>query len=328
MPQPDRVNRNPSEANRLASQQHGVLSYQQLTELGIDQNFINKQCRNGEWHRVCKTVWTVAGSPNTVQRQLWTAFLSKDQCFISGRSAAAIHQFSGFIQPRLPEITIPYSGDARSRVARVTRSQFFPTTRRVTLGGLEVAAPAETLFVVAQWVDPQRTNRITDDLLMRDPTALAEIQEIYLRYQGHRMRGMATLRPIILERSGQGYVPPESELEALAWRVFSEATIPEMQRQAPLPWAPGAGRVDLFVEAWKLIVELDGRTWHTKTEDFERDRSRDNAAVAAGFAVLRFTWEALTNDPARCVRTIEEFGRRSGYRAQSSNVHTNWNIAS
>lgn len=213
-------------------------------------------------------------------------------------------------------------------MARVTRSQFFSTTGRVTLDGLEVARPAETLFVIAQWVDRLRSARIADDLLMRDPAALAEMQEIYLRYQGHRMRGMATLRPIILERSGQGYVPPESELEALAWRVFGEARIPEMQRQTPLPWAPGAGRVDLFIEAWKLIIELDGRTWHTKTEDFERDRSRDNAAVAAGFAVLRFTWEALTNDPARCVRTIEEFGRRSDHRPQSSSVHPNWSIAS
>jgi very-short-patch-repair endonuclease len=257
-----------------------------------------------------RTVWVVAGSPDTIRRRLWIAFLSRDNCFISGRSAAAIHQFTGFVHPTRPEITIPYSGDGRSVVARVTRSQFFNTTERITVDDLTVASAPETLFTTAPWIGPRRTARVADDLVMRDGENLARMQEIYLRYQGHRMRGMATLRPIILARSRHGYVPSESELETLAWEILEGGNIPDLVRQAPLPWAPTAGRVDLFVPTWRLIIELDGRTWHTKTEDFEADRLRDNAAAAAGYAVMRFTWDALTTDPDQCLRTVEAFGKR------------------
>ena len=254
--------------------------------------------------------------------------LSRNDCFISGRSAAAIHEFSGFVHPAMPEITIPFTGDGRSRTARVTRSQFFNTTARVTIDGLAVATAPETVFVTAAWVSPRRSERIVDDLILRDRETLGELQNIYLRYQGHRMRGMATMRPIILERSVHGYVPTESELEAVAWETFAEAGIPGLVRQSPLPWAPTAGRVDLYVPDWRLIIELDGRMWHSKTEDFERDRARDNAATAAGYGVLRFTWDALTSDPAYCLRTVLAFGSRVPGQSTMTSPHPGWTMAS
>jgi len=126
--------------SQLASRQHGVLSFQQLGDLGIQRSFITRRCVSGEWTAKSRTVWVVAGSPDTIRRRLWIAFLSRDNCFISGRSAAAIHQFTGFVHPTRPEITIPYSGDGRSVVARVTRSQFFNTTERITADDLTVAS--------------------------------------------------------------------------------------------------------------------------------------------------------------------------------------------
>lgn len=312
---------------KLASKQHGVLSYQQLSELGIQKSFIASRCVSGEWIAKSRTIWIVAGSPDTTNRKLWIAFLSRYECFISGRSAAAIHQFSGFVHPAMPEITVPYTGDGRSRTARVTRSQFFNTTARISVDGLAVATAPETIFVTAPSISPRRTERIVDDLILRDQDALAELQNIYLRYQGHRMRGMATMRPIILERSAEGYVPTESELEAVAWETFAEAGIPGLARQSPLPWAPTAGRVDLYVPDWRLIIELDGRLWHSKTEDFERDRGRDNAATAAGYSVLRFTWEALTSQPANCLRTVQAFGSRFPRQPETSH-DPSWTIAS
>ncbi|MDH5503208.1 MAG: endonuclease domain-containing protein [Acidimicrobiia bacterium] len=311
----------------LASKQHGVLSYRQLTELGIQKSFIASRCTSGEWIAQSRTIWVVAGSPDTIHRRLWIAALSRDDCFISGRSAAAIHQFNRFVHPNMPEITIPYSGDGRSRTARVTRSQFFKTTAVLDIDGLPVATAPETVFVTAPWISPRRTARIVDDLVLRNPDALAELQDIYLRYQGHRMRGMATMRPIILEISAGGYVPTESELEAVAWEIFAEADLPGLARQAPLPWAPTAGRVDLYVPDWRLIIELDGRLWHSKTEDFERDRARDNAATAAGYNVLRFTWEALVSDPASCLRTVLAFGSRFQHQSATAG-DPGWTVAS
>ena len=49
----------------------------------------------------------------------------------------------------------------------------------------------------------------------------------------------------------------------------------------------GVGRVDLLVEG-RLIVELDGRTWHDDPAAFARDRRRDAAAAASRYRTLRF----------------------------------------
>ena len=50
--------------------------------------------------------------------------------------------------------------------------------------------------------------------------------------------------------------------------------------------------------AWALVIEADGRAWHTRVEDFERDRRRDAEAAAAGYLTLRFTHHQLTHEQA------------------------------
>lgn len=48
--------------------------------------------------------------------------------------------------------------------------------------------------------------------------------------------------------------------------------------------------------AWreaKLIVELDGFATHGTRKAFERDRKRDRRLQAAGWRVIRLTWQQL-----------------------------------
>lgn len=45
----------------------------------------------------------------------------------------------------------------------------------------------------------------------------------------------------------------------------------------------------------RLIVELDGREFHERR--FEEDREKDAVLVGAGFSVARVTWERLHGAP-------------------------------
>lgn len=54
----------------------------------------------------------------------------------------------------------------------------------------------------------------------------------------------------------------------------------------------------------RLIVEIDGFAFHSAGADFQRDRTRQNALVAAGWTVLRFTWADLTERPDHVVAVI------------------------
>ena len=90
-------------------------------------------------------------------------------------------------------------------------------------------------------------------------------------------------------------------------RVLRDARLDGAVRQANLPWRePGAGRVDFLFPEWKLIVEVDGRQWHTREQAFEQDRARDNAAAAAGWRVLRFTYRMVVDRPEECVAMIRQ----------------------
>jgi very-short-patch-repair endonuclease len=59
-----------------------------------------------------------------------------------------------------------------------------------------------------------------------------------------------------------------------------------------------------------MIVEADGRRWHTRQADFERDRRRDNAALALGLVVVRFTYKMLVTEPDYCLRILLDAGRK------------------
>ena len=53
-----------------------------------------------------------------------------------------------------------------------------------------------------------------------------------------------------------------------------------------------------------LAIEIDGWAWHTDPERFQRDRKRQNALVAAGWTVLRFTWADLIERPEQVLATV------------------------
>ena len=55
-----------------------------------------------------------------------------------------------------------------------------------------------------------------------------------------------------------------------------------------------------------VAVEIDGRAHHSAAAAFERDRWRQNELVLAGWRVLRFTWEMVTNDPGTVLATVRQ----------------------
>ena len=69
------------------------------------------------------------------------------------------------------------------------------------------------------------------------------------------------------------------------------------------------GRADVLFTQARLVIEVDGFAHHGR-DQFQRDRTRQNRLVAAGYTVLRFTWSDLTDHPDAVLTQIRLVLRR------------------
>jgi very-short-patch-repair endonuclease len=66
----------------------------------------------------------------------------------------------------------------------------------------------------------------------------------------------------------------------------------------------GVGRVDMRVRDSRVIVEVDGRTYHEDPIAFENDRRRDAELVARGYVVIRLSYLRVLGDWEWCKRVV------------------------
>ena len=68
-----------------------------------------------------------------------------------------------------------------------------------------------------------------------------------------------------------------------------------------------AYRIDYAIETARthLAIELDGFEFHGNRTAFSYDRLRQNDLLAAGWEVLRFSYDSIRVDTARCVAQLQ-----------------------
>jgi hypothetical protein len=157
-------------------------------------------------------------------------------------------------------------------------------------------------------MDAKSLGDLLDDVASHDRHLLHAFRERYVALARSRIAGIGAIREVV-EARGTGYAPPTSVLDRhLRGLVSSLSWLPPVLWEATPAWRePGSRRVDALLPEWRLIVEADGRRWHTRVRDFEYDRWRDNEAAIHGHSVLRFTWHRLTRQLADCRRDLVRF---------------------
>ena len=291
--------------DEFAARQYGAFSLKQARAVGMTDRMVEGRLGSGAWVRLDSGIYALASSPPHWERQLAAAVLSRPQSIVGGRSAAYLHRFEGFNQGR-PEVMVPFDGNGRSPIARIIRSRHFSTIAKARVGAFFVTTPSETIVSVANTLDSDHLEQLVDHCLATRSVDAETLMATIERRSG--VQGIALLRKVTEERLPEAYQPPTSELERLLYRILNRPGIPQVTRQFPFPREVMPGTVDAYIHGWRLIIEADGRRWHTRKGDFERDRMRDNLATSNGIAVLRFTYRMLTGTPEQCVGMIVETG--------------------
>jgi very-short-patch-repair endonuclease len=284
----------------IARRQHGAFNRSQAHAAGFTRRMIERRVAHRRWFRLDTGVYALASHPFVWERQAMAATLAVEGAMLSGRSAAALHDLQGFTRGAL-EVTVPRHCKARTALANVRRSDFSQRTQRL---GIPVMTVAHTIVSLAGSVTPARLEAAVDDALVRRLVGLDELQDRFASWAPRRRKGVGRLREI-LQRRGDGAEPPRNQLERRLRAVLDHPSLPTFSYEHNLPWLPrSSSRVDAFCRIATLVVEADGRAWHTREAEFAMDRRRDNLATMNAHATLRFTWIDLARYPDECREVV------------------------
>jgi len=165
--------------------------------------------------------------------------------------------------------------------------------------GVPATSPARTVLDVAGSASARRAEQALAAALRLGPSIPGDLAALLARHRNHP--GSPVLRRL-LELSAAGVSP-------IFLRSEAEEAFLRLLRRAKLS-LPAANETILGFEVdfvWQqlgLVVEIDGRAFHDRPDAFASDRRRDRALAAAGYQVLRFTWEQVKYEGEATVAAV------------------------
>jgi hypothetical protein len=251
-------------------------------------------------------VFSYPGSPDNWRRRLWVAHLhAGPHSVISHGSAARLH---GMVAVRGWPVVVSVDRNHRHALAgtRRYRAGDLDAADVTSIDGLAVTSRARTVFDLSAGSSVTRLKRLIEEELVGQTVNLAELADVLERTRRRGKPGVAKLCAA-LDQLGPGDGVPHSELERLLDRVIEMSGVPTPLHEQPLPSSGGVrGFVDRFWPDARLIVEADGRKWHTRRADIARDHDRDLEAARHGFLTVRMIWERLTHDSEACAAALRD----------------------
>jgi hypothetical protein len=285
----------------LAERQHGVVDVSQLKALGLSASGVRDRVARGQLHRIHRGVYAV-GHPRLTGYGRWMAAVLAygPDAVLSYRSCAALWGVRRDARA-ITDISLP----RKSACSRPTIIAHATTTLRpedVTVQeGIPCTTVARMLLDLAEVIDRRGVERAVEQaevLRLFDGRA---VDAVLARADGRR--GAAFLRAVLDDFADCGLTA--SELEEAILALCRAAGVPA---PAVNPWGALDAqemKVDFLWRSERLIVEADGRAFHTTRHAFERDRRRDQDLLLAGYQVVRFTSGQITREPGRVAQTIK-----------------------
>jgi hypothetical protein len=188
---------------------------------------------------------------------------------------------------RTVDVTVGLGGRQAPRGLRLHRTRALADDEVMHLDGLPITTPARTLLDLA--AAGLRDRPLATALDRANKLRLldfAELHRLLARYP--RRPGTGSLNAQLSRYRGP--VDTRSELERLVHELCDAHDLP-----LPLANTVIEGRVrDFYWPHCRLVVEADSYGWHSSPDALNDDRERDVELTLAGYHVLRFTYEQVT----------------------------------
>lgn len=286
----------------LAATQCGLFSRRQVLERGGSDALIRRRLARGLWVAVAPGIYSLPEQPPSFRRSLWIAYLAAPPgAVVSHWSGGSLRRLDGFPRNRFT-LTVPHGRYPANPVAQTFQTVAMPTTTPVA--GLPVATVERILIDVSSLVGPRKLEALVELARTAERTNPVRLRREHLRLARSGRRGIAQMGTL-LSQYEEGPTPSRSELEGRLDAILVRVPAP-VSHEAPLPGREWSNeRVDRrFDHPSRLIVEGDGRRYHTRLADFRRDRERDRVALRHGYPTMRYAYEELVDDAEAVLEEI------------------------
>jgi predicted transcriptional regulator of viral defense system len=289
---------------QLAESQHGLISRAQALELGLSAEAIQRRLSCGRWTAIHEGVYRVGGSVASLAQSRLAAVLAVGPVAAVSHRAAADVWGLWWSNPPMIEITTTRDQSPELDGVAVHRMADLHPRWITAVDGMPVTTVARTLVDLGAVMPAKRVAMCVDRALGRALVSATEIETARRAVARQGRRGAGVIRRVLAPRLGRE--PVAGVFEARMARLLSDQGLPEAVPEYEVRTALGTfvARVDFAYPELKLAIEVDGLEAHSSIDAFRHDRARQNALVAEGWTVLRFTWTEVDRGSAAVGHTI------------------------
>jgi very-short-patch-repair endonuclease len=290
----------------LAVSQASALSRGQALGLGATDPLIARRVRSGRWRRVHTGVYVVGGAPPSWLQEVWSALLAiGPRAAVTHETALRLHGIEK-VALRPHTFTVAHGAHPRVTGARVHQVDDLRPDQVTSALGLPVSRVERALVEVAATMGARQLADVVDDAVASRRTTYPRVSTCLGLVARPGKRGVRRMAELLDSRA-DGAAPAQSQLEQMLFAALRAGGLPTPRRQMPLP---GRGAVEGLVDAGyrdaRLIIEADGRRWHTRVRQLKSDHQRDAEAARVGWLTLRFMHEQIVQEPGEVCAVVAD----------------------
>jgi hypothetical protein len=279
---------------RVAGRQHGVISRDQLLELGLGEDGIDYRLRTGRLLRIHCSVYAL-GHQNRSRETVWmAAVLRGGQAAVLSHRPAGAAWAIGSSAGRV-EVTVPRQLRPHRHI--LFHHSVLPADERTTHNGIPITTVPRTILDLATALDVRGIEKAINEAEIKRLWDELSLHDLLHRYP--RRRGTRNLRAALHKR-GEGATATKSDLEELFVAFADRVGLPRPETNG---YVEGI-EVDCVWRPQRVIIEVDSWEIHRTRAAFERDREKSRILQAAGWRCVPVTYLQLMHGSGEVARDV------------------------
>jgi very-short-patch-repair endonuclease len=288
-----------------ATNHRGLFTRAHAYDDGWSKRQVRRRLQSRRWKVVAGAALCDAATEIGAWELAHAVLLTWPDAVISHQLAGVLHGFP-LDGPLVGTATVPLG---RSRHAAGLRAhQIVLRPHDITrLGGLPVTAEGRTAVDLLGRLPWDQARSLFAWLTTRNRFSVQDLSAAVA--QRKNMAGTTQLRRLVRVSASGSLSAAEDRLH----ETLRLGGLSGWKANAPILIDGGLVAVaDVLFPAKRVVIEVDGFAAHSSRPVFQRDRTKQNQLVAAGFVVLRFTWADLVDRPEHVVATVRAALARAG----------------